>query len=199
VSGKIPYSVRIWRRLNPGRNPLARLCDRLEAVLLIAVVLGAILALPIAAAVGSDAYGKQTATARMEQATRHPVTAVAIADAPPMTARNDGAPARGVSLVPARWHLPDGQVREATVLTGDGTVVGDQVPIWLNDLGEPVPPPATATDAAAIGIGVAAALWLATITALGGVFWLGRVVCDRSRARDWEREWRRVSSDWSRS
>src|SRR4051794_26810607 len=61
MCGEAPYRVRIWRRLHPGGNPLARTSDRLEALLLIAVLLGTLLALPIAAAVGSDAYGQRAA------------------------------------------------------------------------------------------------------------------------------------------
>ncbi|MGH3910001.1 MAG: hypothetical protein ACRDRM_04135 [Pseudonocardiaceae bacterium] len=52
MHGETPYSVGIWRWLHPGRDPLVRTGDRLEAQLIL-VLVGAGLALPVAASVGS--------------------------------------------------------------------------------------------------------------------------------------------------
>src|ERR1051326_3971931 len=63
MHGEIPYSVRIWRWLHSGRDPLVRTRDRLQALLLIFVLVGAVLlALPVDVSVGSEAYAGRAAT-----------------------------------------------------------------------------------------------------------------------------------------
>src|SRR5690242_18232147 len=87
-SGRI---ARFGRRLDPGRNPVTRVGDRVEAALLMLVFAGALLALPFAAAFGSDTYAAQTARAEQERVTRHPATAVSLVAAPSQTYSADGA------------------------------------------------------------------------------------------------------------
>lgn len=82
--------ARFRRRLFPGGNPLARFGDRVEAALLLLLVVGALLTLPFAAAVGSDTYAAQTARAEQERTTRHPATATSLAAAATQTYSTDG-------------------------------------------------------------------------------------------------------------
>jgi hypothetical protein len=194
MNGKSPYAVWLWRTLRP-RQPLVRACDRFEAAVLIAMVLGVLLAFPISAAVGSEVYGEQRTVAAAQQATRHPGTAVALTDAPSQATRFDGSTAHGTALVNARWEASPGEIREGLVIADNGTVAGDHVPVWLTTEGIPMPAPMTGSDAGAVGVGVAVALWLGAATGLGLVFWIVRRALNGYREREWEREWRRVSAE----
>ncbi|WP_158894825.1 Rv1733c family protein [Amycolatopsis anabasis] len=187
---------RWWRRVFPGRNPMVRPWDRIEAALLVCTALGAVLAFPIAASLGSDAYARQVAIANEQRATRHPATAVLLADAPVVSTRLDGTPAHGDALVPARWPV-GGEQREGMIVVERGAVAGAQVPIWLNDRGDPVEAPLNTTDASAFGVGLAVAVWLGTVTTLVALYWLGVAILDKIRDGAWEREWRRVGSEWT--
>lgn len=183
--------IALWRRIHPGRNPLARTSDRLETALVLGVVLLALLALPFAAALGSEAYA-----ARMRQATeqavgRQPVTAVLQADAPALETRLDEK-----SDVRARWTA-DGVVREGLIEAGHGAAMGEEIRIWLDSMGEVVPAPVTPDDAARTGIGVGVGVWLGCAALLAGVFLTARSMLGRQRSAAWTREWRRVSEDWT--
>ncbi|MFE4452679.1 hypothetical protein ACFRMP_18665, partial [Streptomyces sp. NPDC056796] len=59
--------ARFRRRLFPGRNSLARGSDRFEALLLKLVILAALLAIPVAVAVGSANHGRQVAAAAAKE------------------------------------------------------------------------------------------------------------------------------------
>jgi hypothetical protein len=63
-----------------GRNPLVRTSDRIEALLLILAVAVALVAAPIAGAIGTAVYEARS-HAYVERATsRHTVTAIAVED-----------------------------------------------------------------------------------------------------------------------
>jgi hypothetical protein len=178
MHGEAPYSVRIWRR-HSGRDPLVRISDRLEALLPILVLVGAVLALPVAASVGAEACAGRAALAAQQQATRHQAVVTALADAPPKATRHDATAATGSAQVLVRWQH-GGTVRQEPVSVEDGTVASDPVPVWPNDRGELVPP-VTETDATAVGVGVGTAVWLLSAMGLAGLWLTGRALCDRYR------------------
>lgn len=188
--------IALWRRIHPGRNPLARMSDRFETALVLGVVLVALLVLPVAAALGSEAYAARMRQATEQAADRQPVTAVLLADAPPLETRLDGVPVDEKSDVRARWMV-DGVVREGTVEAEHGAVMGDEVRIWLDFAGEVVAAPVTPDDAASTGVGVGVGVWLAAVALLAGVFLTARSMLGRLRAAAWTREWRRVAEDWT--
>ncbi|WP_410582565.1 hypothetical protein [Amycolatopsis sp. lyj-108] len=185
-----------WRRIHPGRNPLARTSDRVETALVIGVVLVALLALPVAAALGSDAYADRMRQVTEQAADRRPVTARLLADAPPLAIRIDGTPFREKSAIPARWTA-DGVIREVPINVENGALAGDEVTIWLDFAGEVVAAPVTPDDAAGTGVGVGVGVWLVSAAALAGMFLFARSMLGRRRDAAWTREWRRASDDWT--
>lgn len=189
-------AIAVWRRLHLGRNPLARLSDRLEAVLVIGSVLAALLAIPFAAAVGSEAYAAAMRQAAEQAADRREVTAVQLADSPPVTVRLDGVPIKEKAQVHARWVVPGGPVREGVVTVESGSVVGNEIRIWLDADGNVVDAPTTSTDAESQGIGVGLGLWLLCVALLAGFYLAGRSMLGRLRDAAWTRQWRKVSEDW---
>ncbi|WP_340681390.1 hypothetical protein LCL61_21705 [Amycolatopsis coloradensis] len=187
----------VWRRLHVGRNPLARPSDRLEAALVIGVVLVALLAIPFAVAVGSEAYDAGLRRAGEQAANRHESTAVLVADAPPAQVRFDGVPVEETVKAHARWIVPGGPVREGVVTVDPGLTTGNEIRIWLDAKGNAVEAPATPADVAGQGVGVGVAFWIVCVMLLAGFFLAGRSMLGRLRGAAWEREWRRVSETWT--
>jgi hypothetical protein len=192
-SGRI---ARFRRRLHPGRNPLARAGDRLEAVLLALVIAGALLALPFAAAFGSDTYAAQTARAEQERATRHPATAVSLAAASSQAYSTDGAGApTDQTTVPAAWFDARGARHTGDVLADAGSPAGTRVPVWLDQHGELTTEPLSPSTSAADGVFAAILLWVAITGALAGVYGAGRFVLSRLHSAAWDRAWAEARHD----
>ncbi|QXV56494.1 hypothetical protein [Amycolatopsis sp. TNS106] len=187
----------VRRRLHVGRNPLVRLSDRVEAALVIGLVLLALLAIPFAVAMGSEAYDAGLRRAGEESANRHEATAVLVADAPPAQVRFDGVPVEETVKVHARWTVPGGPVREGVVTVDPGLATGDEIPIWLDAKGNAVDAPVARADAVGQGVGVGVAFWLVCVMLLTSVFLAGRSMLGRLRDAGWEREWRRASEKWT--
>ncbi|WP_410669049.1 hypothetical protein [Amycolatopsis sp. cmx-4-68] len=192
-SGRI---ARFRRRLHPGRNPLVRAGDRLEAVLLALVIAGALLALPFAAAFGSDTYAAQTARAEQERTTRHPATAVSLASAASQSYSTDGAGAPAdQTTVPAAWFDARGARHTGDVLADAGSPAGTRVPVWLDQHGELTTEPLTPSTSAADGVFAAILLWVAITGALAGVYGAARFVLSRLHSAAWDRAWAEARHD----
>jgi hypothetical protein len=189
---------RLVRQAFPGRNPLATAGDRLEGALLAVAVAVALLAVPIAGAVGSELHGRQRAQAVSEQEARQRAVAVLAEDAPPVLKVDDRGTVLESAPVRATWDGPDGQAREGTVQAHRGARAGTAVPIWIDRHGGVTKPPLSAAGAAINAIGVAVLLWGAA-TASGALLYLVvRFARTRARMRRWELEWERVARDWAR-
>ncbi|RSM38024.1 hypothetical protein DMA12_34575 [Amycolatopsis balhimycina DSM 5908] len=192
-SGRI---ARFGRRVHPGRNPLARAGDRVEALLLLLVVAGALLAIPFAAAFGSETYAAQTARAAQERATRQPATAVSLAAASGQPYSTDGAGAPAAqTTVPAAWFDARGARHTGDVLTDPGSPAGTRVPVWLDSRGELAGEPLSASTSAADGVFAAILLWVAITGALAALYGAGRFVLSRFYAAAWDRAWARARHD----
>lgn len=188
--------ARFRRRLFPGRNPLARFGDRVEAALLVLVVAGALLALPFAAAFGSDTSAAQTARAEQERGTRHPATAISLAAAPTQTYSTDGAGAPAdQTTVPAAWFDARGARHTGDVLADSGSPKGTHVSVWLDQRGELTTEPLSPSTSAADGVFAAILLWVGVTGGLAALYGLGRFVLDRLRSAAWDRAWAEARHD----
>lgn len=188
--------TRLWRRVHPGRNPLVRPSDRVESWVLLLALLVPLLALPFAAALGSDTYARQTQDARVQASTRHQATAVLVEDAPPPdpTANPGGSGQRVMAA--AQWRLPDGGLRTGDIVVDTGTPAGTEVSIWLDARGAPVTAPLTPGTVAWNAVAVAVTAWLGVVlvSALGYV--LTRRLLDRRRYARWQHEWTRLETEY---
>jgi nitrate reductase gamma subunit len=192
-SGRI---ARFRRRLHPGRNPLTRLGDRVEAALLLLAVLGGLLALLFAAAFGSDTYAAQTARAAQERTTRHPATAVSLAAAPSQSYSTDGAGAPAdQTTVPAAWFDARGARHTGDVLADAGSPAGTHLSVWLDQRGELTTEPLSPSTSAADGVFAAILLWVAITGALTGVYGIGRFAVNRLHSAAWDRAWAEARHD----
>ncbi|GHG40072.1 MULTISPECIES: Rv1733c family protein [Amycolatopsis] len=192
-SGRI---ARFGRRLRPGRNPVARVGDRVEAFLLLLAVVGAFLAIPFAAAFGSETYAAQNARAAQERTTRHPATAVSLAAASGQPYSTDGAGAPAAqTTVPAAWFDARGTRHTGDVLTDPGSPAGTRVPVWLDQRGELAGEPLSAATSAADGVFAAILLWVAITGALAALYGIARFVLTRFHAAAWDRAWAQARHD----
>ncbi|MFC3448778.1 Rv1733c family protein [Amycolatopsis speibonae] len=185
----------LWRRIHPGRNPLARLSDRIEGVILLGGVLAALLGVPLAAAAGSEAYATMMARSALETATRHSTTAFLLEDAPPARIGVDGTPSMETARVPARWALADGTVQEGLATADLGATAGDGVTVWLDESEAVVAPPVMPLDATSTGVGVGVGVWLIAATVLASGYLIALRLLNRARRAAWDRDWERFGQD----
>lgn len=186
--------ARLWRRFHVGRNPLARGGDRLEARLLVASIVLALVAIPFAVSVGGDTYGTRLAAVQHDQASKHRATAVLLVSAPVSLTVGEVETVR----VKARWQLPDGSSRVGRVSTYRGTPKGTEVPVWLDERGGVTAPPATPTSATADAVSVGVSVWLAVVVLCGLIVAATRALLARFHAVQWARDWAVVEREWSR-
>ncbi|QIS12508.1 Rv1733c family protein [Nocardia arthritidis] len=178
-------ALRTWRILPWSPNPLMRMTDRLESLVRCALLIGCLLAVPIAGAVGTTTYTATAARIHTENQGKTAVAATLLAD-PEFDKATHGYTAS------ADWTSAGGTVT-APVPTVATATRGDRVTVWLGSDGKPVADPRRPSDAAVAGIGAAAAILMsALIIAVGadlGIHW----VADRRRHARWDREWRQVN------
>jgi len=182
---------RLWRGLWPGRNPLRRTCDRVEAAFAAGLLATFLIAAPLLALfAGQWAYGTSVRAQRAAIAARHLVPATLLA----------GAQAQTIyccTKVRARWTAPDGTKRAGWVRAPASAWAGGTVRLWVDRSGRLTDPPLTTSQVtnrtilAAVGAPTAAAI------ALLGAGVLARWVLDRRRLAAWDAEWRVTGPRWT--
>ena len=176
VTVRLPRSVfGLFRR-----NPLLRASDRVQALVVGLAVMVSLLAVPVAAAVGTAVHDSRRDIYAAQHHTRHLVTATITDDT---AAHSISRP--NTATMAARWSAA-GAEHTGAITAQSATKPGDHVAIWVDNNGaatdEPTPTTRAGLDAvtAALftlaGVIVAAAILLAATQA----------VCDRIRAIRWQ-------------
>ncbi len=181
----------IW----PDHNPLRRSLDRVEAVVLAAVIAMFLVGAPIAAfATGQWAARGAAAAARAERAAGYPVRAVILHGVP----RPSDNPYGAVYLVhvPARWTTQDGAVRTGIVTAAAGTPAGATVTIWTSAQGVPTGAPLNAAQISrqTVLVGLMAVLCLAVLLTVSA--FVIRRLLNRRRMAGWDAEWSATGPQW---
>src|SRR5689334_20773277 len=143
------------RWLWPFHGVPVRRADRIEAAVLISVLTLTLLLLPIALALGSQAYASHLRLVDQQSHSRVPATATLLTDAPPDPAGANGpghVTQKLTAKVEARWSLANGDARMGWVDADKGLRAGAQVPIWLDQDGNLASPPLTGADAAGAAV-----------------------------------------------
>ncbi|TVT27476.1 hypothetical protein FNH05_30895 [Amycolatopsis rhizosphaerae] len=190
------WLVRQLRWIHPGRNPLVRPWDRIEAALVLLVLVLALAAIPFAALLGAEQREHALADSAEQQATRVHTDATLLTAAPD-PGNSDVIPATS-QKVAATWRLADGSVRVGTVDAAPGTPAGTPVSVWLDSTGNLTAPPTTAGNALSLGVGLGLLVWAGAVAALCLLLGLARGLLNRLRAAAWTREWARVGRDLNR-
>jgi hypothetical protein len=175
-----------------GRNALRRPVDRIEGAILVILSAALLVAVAVAAVLGTHAYQSQ----RAASVSLHPAVAVLIQAGPVY-----GSVAR-IGQAEARWPDRGGGKRSGVLTTVSapgivGAAAGARIPVWLDRSGQPVAPPgngitmvlnALAKGAAAAG-GAGLALFICYV--------LCRLALDRRRLAAWESAWSLTGPRWT--
>lgn len=173
--------------LLPRRGSLARRWDRIEAAVVLALMVLAVLAVPAAVVTGSEYHARQETIAAAQRAERQPAKAVLLAPTSPETA-TEGGSAPGTEGVAARWEA-GGTERTGTIQAHSGLSAGTTVDTWLDRAGNPVGPPRSEISVIGLAVGLGALAWAAVNAALMIVYVAVRFVLDNRRWAGWEHEW----------
>jgi hypothetical protein len=194
AGGSLPRVTRrgrLWRGLWPGRNPLRRTCDRVEAAFAAALLAAFLIAAPLLALFAAQwAYGTSVRAQRAALATRHLVPATPLA----------GAPAQTIyccTKLRARWTAPDGTRRAGWIRASASAWAGSTVRVWVDRSGRLTDPPLTGSQVANRTIFAAVTAPAAVAIALLGAGALVHRVLDRRRLAAWDAEWRVTGPRWT--
>ncbi|HEY7145955.1 MAG TPA: hypothetical protein VH637_17080 [Streptosporangiaceae bacterium] len=187
--------MRLRRVLGADRNPLRRPVDRLEIVIMLALVIAFLSCAPLLAA----AAGQWTRAAGQDeqrgQRGWQQISAVVLRSGQPT---GDLYPLQWDAVrVPARWSAPDGGQRTGKILTTGSLGAGDMVRVWVNQSGQLTGPPLSGSQ---LSMRVTSAIALAPAilaTVLLGAGWLARSMLDRRRLAAWESDWAQVAPHWT--
>jgi hypothetical protein len=167
-----------------GLNPLVRSTDRVEALLVVLAFAVSILALPVAAAVGTAVHESRAQVYAEQAQTGHKVVAT-------ITGEHDGR--RNLSsptlTAPARW-VAAGAEHSGMVAVSRAVKPGDRVDVWVDEQGSPVSRPMFSALDEAVMAG--SALWFGVVIAAAALFGLARIVLDRRRHAGWQRDFDRM-------
>ena len=171
----------LWLRRLLARNPLVRASDRVQAAAVLVILIVALLAVPVAGAVGTEVYDDLVHTFGAAQRDRHEVQAVATRDS---VARPQELELR--FLTPIQWQSA-GAAHTDDVRTGR-MKIGEQLMIWVDNAGSRTTEPLTDKDAAAQAIVAAFLLWSGAVGVATTAWAMLGMRLNRARYRDWDRE-----------
>ena len=175
-----------------SRNPLVRVADRFEAAAGILLVTVALLAAPIAGAVGTathDALARQYAA---DRASRHSVVATVTGDSV-LAPREYEQP----FLTAIRWDHSD-EARTGAMRT-HRMKAGDTMTIWVDTSGNPTTPPLTDENAATEAVVTGFGLWFTTVGIIAAAWTLLRLRLNRFRYAAWDRELKNLADNGGRT
>jgi hypothetical protein len=196
-AGKLKPGVarlrRFVRRWRFDRNPLRRATDRVETVLVAALVLAFLIGAPFAAlATGAWMHGMAQRAQFAQEASRHQVTAVLVAVT--------GPPASD-ELLPwqaqARWRAPDGREVTQEITVPSGVTAGGTLQMWTDLAGDVTTAPLLDSQVAdqtmsGEALGVIAPAGVLTLTGA-----LALWILNRRRMAAWDADWQATGPHWT--
>jgi len=162
------------------RNPLLRASDRIEALAAAVAVMVSLLAIPVAAALGTAVHDSQRDAYAQQHRSRHHVTATITDD----TAAQRISRTNTITMA-ARWSAA-GTEHTGAVTTPSATKPGDHVTIWVDNNGALTEEPTPTTRAGVDAVTAALLMWAAVTAAAAILLAAIRAVCDRIRAIRWQ-------------
>lgn len=172
-----PLLVRLF-----DRGPLVRPTDRLEALVVTLAIVVALLAVPIAAAIGTAIHDSRSHFYDEQNSTRQHVTAV-VTDVP----ESRSFTRTGMMTVPVEWW--DGNARHTEIVQAHSSVdPGDAVDLWIDADGARALAPAPASRAAVEAVAGAVAIWVSVAAGAAILSALVQMTCDRIRSAAWQHD-----------
>jgi hypothetical protein len=175
-----------------GRNALRRPVDRIEGAVLVVLSTALLVAVAMAAVLGTHAYQSQ----RAASASLHPAVAVLIQAGPFYGS------ATHIGQAEARWRDRWGGKRSGVLTTMSapgivGAAAGARIPVWLDRSGQPVAPPGSRVAMVLIAVVKGAAAAGGAGVALLICYVLCRLALDRRRLAAWESAWSLTGPRWT--
>ena len=163
-----------------GRSPLIRKSDRIEALVLVLAVMVSLLAVPVAAAIGTAVHESRLHVYAEQVRTHHTTVATVIdSTAAPQISRTN------TITVQARWSAA-GAEHTGDVEAPSSIKTGDPVEIWVDHTGSQVNAPSASSRAAVDAVTAALVIW-ASVVAVAATGFVGtRALCDRIRFTRWQ-------------
>ncbi|ORC00598.1 hypothetical protein B1T48_03790 [Mycobacterium persicum] len=181
---------RCWRLARlVGRNPLLRRTDRLEALLLLVVLVASLLLIPAAAIVGAEVLDARDHQYAAQAQVRHPVTAT-------VTGATHDPNSEGI-VVHVRWAAAAGE-RTGSFRHSAPLNVGQRVEIWVDRDGNLVRPPTPRWHAGVDAVVTSVLILLTCGAAMSLVVGSVRSRLDRARDAAWERDLSCLQDDGGR-
>lgn len=179
---------RVWRLRPWNSNPLMRASDRWEALGRLLVVALFLLAIPVAAAIGTATYSGSAERISAENAAKTEVLATVLTE-PKQTAAAAGPALAAHYEAQIQWKH-DGSLGKGTVEVRRDTKIGSTVQTWLGADGRPGTPPRQPGSAVLDGIGTGLALLIGVGFALLAMLWCLTQLLERLHGMRWEAELR---------
>ncbi|MDI9927201.1 MULTISPECIES: hypothetical protein [Rhodococcus] len=185
---------RWWRHSPWISNPLMRLPDRIERAAFAVGIAVLLLLIPVAATIGSVTYSDLSLRAQQQRAEYVRVDARVVDSVRTERSETDGAvPASGTATV--QWSAPDGSIRSGSAQVPSAVQIGETTPIWRDADGNRVRAPETAAGAVVNGTATAVFVWFLGAVVVGGLVYLTTRAGERSRMRQWDRDWQHFLQD----
>ena len=178
-----PRCWRIGRIL--GRNPLIRRADRIEALVVLAALVVALVSVPVAGVLSVMIYGGRETQYTQQAHERHAVTA---------TVTNAGSDGSASTVVHAKWPVAADE-RTGSLQLASAARVGERIGIWVDMDGNPVAPPTPTWHALSDAVATALAILLGVGLWVTFLVSEVRLRLDRARDEQWERELRCIQED----
>jgi hypothetical protein len=176
--------------LGVNRNPLRRPIDRLAAGISVLVLMAALIGIPASGLFGASLHTDLSQRAAESAATTQQVAAV-LKTGPALSVPVSEAYSQDSvsSTAVVEWRAGLGQPHTETIQVPADSAPGDTVPVWVDQAGNRVPPPASEGSVTASAIFAALLVLLVVelscIALIAGTQHLAR----RVSMRAWEREW----------
>lgn len=168
-------------------NPLVRMSDRVEALVVVLAMAMALAAVPIAAAVGTSVYDSRSRL-YAEQAQNSHVVSATITDHNVIHRESLGP---NVTVI-GQWSAA-GNEHAGPVSAPPGVKTGESIDIWVGEDGSHVgPPPRTAYDEA---VAFAAVTFVGLALAAGALVVGTRAALNRARHARWEDDLGKLTGD----
>jgi len=162
------------------RNPLLGASDRVEALVVALAVMVSLLAVPVAAAVGTAVHDSRRDVYAQQHHTRHLIAATITDD----TAAQEISRTNTATMA-ARWSAA-GAEHTGAIKAQSATKPGDQVAIWVDNDGALTDEPTPTTRAGVDAVTAALFMWAGVTAAAAILLAATQAVCDGIRAIRWQ-------------
>jgi len=165
-----------------------RTSDRFLATLAIAAVVVALMAIPLAATVGTSVYASDRAQSEQQHNTYDHWSGTVTTSSPASSPANPATKEVGTAQKVVTWTM-NGTERTEPLIDHFSARPGETITVWTDSDGEQVRAPMETSLAAADGIAAAVLLCCATIFGLHLAVKIARTWITYRNLHTWEKEW----------